>query len=82
MAKANEIKGLDCGADVLSGVRLVLRTRLAEMCALGNRATDWSNIEGVHDMRVASRRLRSAMKDFELFLRGKSGLRGLSAEVR
>ena len=82
MAKANEIKGLDCGADVLSGVRLVLRTRLAEMCALSNHAMDWSNIEGVHDMRVASRRLRSAMKDFELFLRGKNGLRGLSAEVR
>ncbi|HVF28118.1 MAG TPA: CHAD domain-containing protein [Pyrinomonadaceae bacterium] len=82
MSKANEIKELNCGADVTSGVKLVLRTRLAEMCALGNRATDWSNIEGVHDMRVASRRLRSAMKDFELFLRGKSGLRGMRAEVR
>jgi CHAD domain-containing protein len=69
MVKAKEIEGLDCGAAVGEGVRLVLRTRLEEMCALRAAALDWSDPEGVHDMRVASRRLRSAMRDFSPYLR-------------
>jgi len=32
-------------------------------------ALDWSDPEGVHSMRVASRRLRSAMRDFMPYLR-------------
>ena len=69
MAKAKEIDGLDCGASVSQGAMLVLRTRLEEMCALRAAALDWSDVEGVHDMRVASRRLRSAMRDFTPYLR-------------
>ena len=62
--KAAEIEGLDCEASALEGALLVLRTRLDEMCALRERALDFSNIKGVHDMRVASRRLRSVLRDF------------------
>ena len=69
MAKAKEITELDCGASVHEGALLVLRTRLEEMCALRATALDWSDVEGVHDMRVASRRLRSAMRDFTPYLR-------------
>ncbi|HEU4595360.1 MAG TPA: CHAD domain-containing protein, partial [Pyrinomonadaceae bacterium] len=64
MAKAKKIEGLDCGADAGSGVRQVLLTRLGEMCEFREAALDWSDPEGVHDMRVASRRLRSALRDF------------------
>ncbi|HJU56633.1 MAG TPA: CHAD domain-containing protein [Pyrinomonadaceae bacterium] len=71
MAKAKEIEGLDCGRDVGEGVRLVLRTRVEEMCGLRAAALDWSDPEGVHDMRVASRRLRSALRDFSPYLRGR-----------
>ena len=71
MAKADDINGLDCGGDVAAGMVLVLRTRLAEMCALRAAALDWSDPEGVHDMRVASRRLRSAVRDFAPYLRGR-----------
>jgi CHAD domain-containing protein len=39
------------------------------MCALRDKALHWSNPEGVHDMRVASRRLRSALRDFMPHLR-------------
>src|SRR5258708_39778425 len=39
------------------------------MCALRDRALDWNDPEGVHDMRVASRRLRSALADFKPYLR-------------
>jgi CHAD domain-containing protein len=42
------------------------------MCALRARALDFTDIEGVHDMRVASRRLRSALRDFAPFLRSKA----------
>jgi CHAD domain-containing protein len=71
MAKAKEIDHLDCRASVTSGVLLVLRTRLEELCQFRAAALDWSSVEGVHDMRVASRRLRSALRDFKPYLRRK-----------
>ncbi|HKR02160.1 MAG TPA: CHAD domain-containing protein [Pyrinomonadaceae bacterium] len=69
MAKAKEIAGLDCGAEARAGVRLVLLTRLEEMSAFRAAAVDQGDIAGVHDMRVASRRLRSALGDFLPYLR-------------
>src|ERR1044071_3631071 len=71
MAKAKEIVGLDCRASASSCVLLVLRTRLDEMSEFRAAALDWSDPEGVHDMRVASRRLRSALRDFKPYLRMK-----------
>ncbi len=69
MAKAKEIEGLDYGAGAGDGVRLILRSRFEEMRSFRDAALDWSDIEGVHDMRVASRRLRSALRDFKPYLR-------------
>ena len=69
MARAKEIDGLDCEASATVGVKLLLQSRLAEMCGLREGALNWSDIEGVHDMRVASRRLRSALRDFKPFLK-------------
>ena len=54
-------------------IRLVLRTQLRAMCKLRERALDWSDPEGVHDMRVLSRRMRSTISDFNGHLR-KPGL--------
>jgi CHAD domain-containing protein len=62
--KAAEIAGLDCEASALEGAKVVLHARLEEMCALREKALDFSDIKGVHDMRVASRRLRSVVRDF------------------
>jgi CHAD domain-containing protein len=73
MAKAKEIEGLNCDAEALSGIRLVLHTRLGEMLDRREAALNFEDIEGVHDMRVASRRLRSAIKDFRDYL-GKNSL--------
>ena len=72
MAKSKEIIGLDCEDSVAVGIKLVLYSRFEEMCALREAALDWSDIEGVHDMRVASRRLRSALRDFLPFLQKHS----------
>ncbi|CAN5345928.1 MAG: CHAD domain-containing protein [Pyrinomonadaceae bacterium] len=68
MAKAWPVENLDCRAGAREGMRLVLQTRLAEMCACRAAALDFTNIEGVHSMRVASRRLRSAFSDFKPYL--------------
>ena len=64
MAKAKEITGLDCAADALEWAAEVLRVRFDEVIALREAALDFSDIEGVHSMRVATRRLRSALRDF------------------
>lgn len=81
MSKAKEIEGLECGASAADGTKLVLRVRFEEMWSLRAEALDWSDIEGVHDMRVASRRLRSALRDFKPFLK-QSKLRGVSDELK
>lgn len=79
MAKAKAIENLDCEAEARSGIRLVLHTRFGEVYDLREAALDFTDIEGVHDMRVASRRLRSAIKDFRVYLGGKKSVpkRGL-----
>lgn len=64
MAKAKEIIGLDCAADALRWAAEVLRARFNEAVSLREAALDFSDIEGVHSMRVATRRLRSALRDF------------------
>lgn len=81
MAKAKRVKGVNCNAAAAEGIRLVLQTRFEEMYALPKAAMNWDDPEGVHSMRVASRRLRSALRDFTPYLR-KSGLRTLQKEIR
>lgn len=81
MATAEELEGVDCGVDALEGIRVVLRERLAVMYDLRATALDWEDIEGVHKMRVASRRLRSALRDFEEFMEGGTALERRVKEV-
>src|SRR5215213_8322656 len=69
MAKAKRIRGIDCNAPAPAGMKLVLVTRFAELQAWREAALDWTDPEGVHSMRVASRRLRSALRDFMPYIR-------------
>lgn len=71
MAAAREIEGLDCGAGAHEGIALALRTRFGEMYDLRGEALGREDAKGVHDMRVASRRLRSALRDFGDFYERK-----------
>lgn len=82
MAKAKEITGLDCAANATDGVKLVLQTRFEEMFELREAALDWSDIEGVHDMRVASRRLRSALRDFLPLFHKQTPLKNFGRELK
>jgi CHAD domain-containing protein len=72
MAKAKKIHGLHCGEPVGDGIKLVFATRLSELLDWRKAALDWSDPEGVHSMRVASRRLRSVMRDFLPYLPKRS----------
>jgi len=69
MTKATTLTHIECDASARDGMTLVLKTRFEEMCSLRDAALDWSDPEGVHNMRVASRRLRGALSDFMPFLR-------------
>jgi len=69
MAKAKRVKGLSCKSVASAGIKLVLVTRFNELWGFQQVALDWSDPQGVHSMRVASRRLRSALRDFMPYLR-------------
>ncbi len=71
MAAAKEIEGLDCEGVAHEGIALVLRTRFGEMVDQRGEALGGEDSKGVHDMRVASRRLRSALRDFRGFYERK-----------
>ncbi|HEY0763368.1 MAG TPA: CHAD domain-containing protein [Pyrinomonadaceae bacterium] len=68
MAKAKRIKGINCNSEAPAGMKLVLVTRFGELRDFRAAALDWTDPEGVHSMRVASRRLRSALRDFTPYL--------------
>ena len=78
MAKARKIKGIDCNGAAGDGIRLVLDGRFSEMLKFRDAALRWKDPEGVHSMRVASRRLRSALHDFAPYIRK----RDLASPVR
>jgi len=69
VAKAKQIAKLNCQDAAAKVIQQVLLARMKKMCALRDRALDWNDPEGVHAMRVASRRLRSALGDFKPYLR-------------
>jgi CHAD domain-containing protein len=58
-----------------------LRVRFEEVVESREAALDFSDIEGVHQMRVATRRLRSALRDF-LPLVKKRPLRGVRKTLK
>jgi CHAD domain-containing protein len=83
MAKAKEIEGLDCGAGAAEGIGLVLLARLEEMCEFRAAVLDLESAAGgVHDMRVASRRLRSVLRDFLPYVRRGKRLDAARAELK
>lgn len=68
MAAPKRIKGIECNEAAGAGIRQALAERFDEMYALRRAALKWKDPEGVHSMRVASRRLRSAFGDFAPYM--------------
>ena len=64
MSTAIEIKGVTPDENMEICARLIIVGYFREMMSYKYGAIDGTNIEFVHDMRVASRRLRAAMDNF------------------
>ena len=64
MAKALAVKDIAPEKSLEECARRIITTRLHEMMSFKEGAIDGRDIEYVHDMRVASRRLRAAMRNF------------------
>ena len=65
MAKARDIPGLSADLPFREAAALAVGTRADEVWEHERRAVDTGDIEGVHDMRVATRRLRAALEIFQ-----------------
>lgn len=81
MVKADKIAGLECSADALVWAAEVLRVRFDEIVNLRSAELNFDDIEALHNMRVATRRLRSALRDFALVLR-KSALKSVNNDLK
>ncbi len=64
MASSREIPGIHPDATFREAAASAVETRADEMFEHRSRALDVNDIEGVHDMRVATRRLRAVMEIF------------------
>ena len=65
MAKAKAITYLDTQAPVATNARLIARERLAELYQWEEAVDDPGNERGLHDMRIAAKRLRYTFEVFE-----------------
>ena len=64
MAKALTVKDIAPEKNLEECARKIITTRFYEMVSFKKGVIDGTDIECVHDMRVASRRLRAALRNF------------------
>jgi hypothetical protein len=62
--KARNVKGLDPDAPLADGVQRIVEVRLDELCSFMPRAGDPGEIEALHDLRIAAKRLRYLLEMF------------------
>lgn len=65
MARAREVAGFSCDEPFAAAAARVVRVRAAEVFEQSEDVLDVEDIEPLHDMRVATRRLRAALEVFE-----------------
>lgn len=66
MAKPRPVKGLDPDARLRPNARKVLAVRIDEMYAYDQAVRDPANVTDLHDMRIASKRLRYVLEIFAI----------------
>jgi CHAD domain-containing protein len=64
VARAREVPGFDCDEPFAHAAARVVEVRAAEVFEHSDGVLDVGDVEGVHDMRVATRRLRAALEVF------------------
>ena len=65
MARARDLPGFDCDEPFAAAAARVVQVRAAEVFEHSAGVLDLEHIEPLHDMRVATRRLRAALEVFE-----------------
>ena len=60
--KARKVKGLDCAAPLADNAQRIVAVRFAELLAFVPRALDPDEVEALHDMRIAAKRLRYVLE--------------------
>lgn len=65
MARARDVPGFDCDEPFAVAAARVIEVRAAEVFEHSNGVLYTEDIEPLHDMRVATRRLRAALEVFE-----------------
>ena len=60
--KARKVNGVDPWAPVADGAERIVRTRLDELASFMPRAADPREVEALHDMRIAAKRLRYVLE--------------------
>ena len=81
MARAHQFEELNCDTPVDEAARGLLQGRweaVRELCA---KVVEEPTVDAIHDARVATRRLRSAYRDFRPFVR-TGALRRVMPEIR
>jgi hypothetical protein len=56
--KARKVKGIDVEAPLPDAIERIIAVRLEEMCSFIPAALDPAEVEALHDMRIAAKRLR------------------------
>jgi hypothetical protein len=62
--KARSVKGLDSRGPLEESVRLIIEVRLDELVSFTPRVLDPDEVEALHDMRIAAKRLRYILELF------------------
>jgi CHAD domain-containing protein len=65
VARAREVPGFDCDERFSDAAARMIRVRSEEVFEHADGVLDLGDVEPVHDMRVATRRLRAALEVFE-----------------
>jgi len=65
VARAREVPGFDCEEPFAAAAARVVELRAAELFAHSEGVLDLDDVERLHDMRVATRRLRAALEVFD-----------------
>jgi len=65
VARARDVPGFDCEQPFAAAAARVVEVRAAEVFAHSDGVLELDDVERLHDMRVATRRLRAALEVFD-----------------
>ncbi len=71
--KARKVKGLDPDGTLADNAQRIVAVRLAELRSFGPLAVDPEEVEALHDMRIAAKRLRYVLETTRPALRPPGG---------